>query len=143
MAISGRTVAVLAGITLAGATSVAARDRVVALAPRSAALFAAIGLPVNLDRLEIGPVKATVQSEGPRHALVVETEITNPRGETRTIPPLRLSVHDERGNILYTWTATASVRTIAAGSRVPVRARLASPPNGSDVAVEFVRTPAV
>jgi hypothetical protein len=140
MASSGRTVTVVATLFVAGLTTALLRDRVVAAAPRAAAIFAALRLPVNLDRLDIGPVKATVQTEGPRRALVVETEITNPHSESRAVPTLRLSVHDEQGNTIYSWTTNASVRTLAGGSRIPVRARLASPPAGADVAVEFVRT---
>ena len=137
MAFSGRMATVLAAILAIGAGSVYDRERVVRLAPRSAAVFAKVGLPVNLDRLDFGIVRATIQSEGPRRALVVETEISNPHGESRVVPPLRLSVRDDQGNLLYTWTTNAGVKMIPGGTRIPVRARLASPPAGSDVAIEF------
>ncbi len=118
------------------------RERVVALAPQSAALFERVGLPVNLDHLEIGPVRAVVVTEGDRRVLQVEAEIVNPRKTSAPVPTLRLAVRNAAGGTVYAWTTSAGTKTITGGGRIPVRARLASPPDGTDVTVAFAAVPA-
>lgn len=116
-----------------------ARETLVRAAPQSAVLFAAVGLPVNLDRLEINHVQATVKVENDLRTLVVESEIANPGGATMPAPPLRYLIRDAKGATLYTWTSSSGAKTIAAGARIPVRARLTAPPTGQDVVVNFMR----
>ncbi len=128
----------LASVVLA-ATAVGARDRVVAAVPHTAALYAAAGLSVNLDRLRIGPATATMRIENDLRTLVVESEITNPQSVPLSAPLLRLSIRDRSGATVYTWTASPGAKTVAAGARLPIRARLTAPPAGEDVVVEFVR----
>ena len=113
------------------------RERVVALVPQSAALFERVGLPVNLDHLEIGPVHAVVVQEGEKRVLQVEAEIVNPRKTAAPVPLLRLAVRNAAGGTVYVWTTTAGAKTITGGGRIPVRARLASPPDGADVTMAF------
>lgn len=125
-------------LSVSGVSAAMAREKVVAFAPQSAALFERVGLPVNLDRLEIGPVEAVVLTEGGKRVLQVEAEIVNPRKVAAPVPTLRLAVRDSKGAALYTWTASAGAKTIAGGGRIPVRARLASPPEGADVTMGFV-----
>lgn len=120
-------------------TAVVARERVVANVPHAAAVFSAMGLPVNLDRLEIGSVGATVRHENDLRTLLVESEVANPHAAAAAVPLLRFSIRDAKGMTLYTWTASAGVKTLAAGGRVPIRARLTAPPAGADVVVEFAR----
>ena len=142
MAFSRRSAALVAAAVLVPMIALAMRERVVSAMPRSNALYAAIGLPVNLDRLVIGPVQATLRVENDLRTLLVESEIANPRSATHTLPPLRLSIRDASGATLYTWTTTPPVKSVPAGGRVPVRARLTAPPSGQEVVIEFARSPA-
>ena len=121
-------------------TAVITRESLVANVPQTAVVFAAMGLPVNLDRLEIGPVQATLRHENDLRTLVVDGEIANPRGTSIAIPLLRYSIRDGSGTTLYAWTGAAGVKTLPPGGRIPIRARLTAPPAGQDVVVEFVRT---
>ena len=91
MPFSRRSGALVATAVFLCATAVTMRARVVAAAPSSAALFAAIGMPVNLDRLVIGPVQATLRIENDVRTLLVESEITNPHASAHPLPPLRNS----------------------------------------------------
>lgn len=142
MAFSRRSAALVAMAALTPMIALAARERVVSFMPQSNALYAAIGMPVNLDRLVIGPVQATLKIENDLRTLLVESEIANPRGAAHTLPPLRLSIRDSGGATLYTWTTTPPAKSVPPGGRVPVRARLTAPPPGQDVVIEFVRSPA-
>ena len=142
MAFSRGFGALLAAAALFAGTAVVARERVVSAMPQSATLFAALGLPVNLDRLEIGPVKATLRLENDLRTLLVESEISNPRRTAHNLPQLRVSIRDASGATLYSWTTSAGAKSIAPGGRMPVRARLTAPPSGQDVVVEFAHSPA-
>lgn len=142
MAFSRRSAALVAMAVLMPMTALVARERVVSAVPQSNALYAAIGMPVNLDRLVIGPVQATLRVENDLRTLLVESEIANPRTAPYALPPLRLSIRDSGGATLYTWTTTPPAKSVPPGGRVPVRARLTAPPPGQDVVIEFVRSPA-
>ena len=130
---------VLLASIVAAATAVAARETIVSTVPQTAALYTAVGLSVHLDRLRIGPVTATMRIENDLRTLVVESDIVNPQGTSLTPPLLRLSIRDRQGATVYTWTTSPGAKTIAAGARLPVRARLTAPPAGEDVIVEFVK----
>ena len=142
MAFSRRSAALVAMAVLLPMIALVARERVVSAMPQSNALYAAIGMPVNLDRLVIGPVQATLKIENDLRTLLVESEIANPRGTAHPLPPLRVSIRDSGGATLYTWTTTPPAKSVPPGGRVPVRARLTAPPQGQDVVIEFVRSPA-
>lgn len=142
MAFSRRSAALVMAAVLLPMIAVATRERIVSAMPRTNALYAAIGLPVNLDRLVIGPVQATLRFENDLRTLQVESEIANPRGSAHPLPPLRVSIRDASGATLYSWTTTPPVKSVPAGGRVPIRARLTAPPAGAEVVVEFARSPA-
>lgn len=142
MALSRRSTALLSAGLLISGTTLAARERVVTAVPQSAAAFSAIGLPVNLDHLVIGPVQATLRLDNDIRTLLVESNIANTRGQAYSLPPLRVSVRDASGATLYTWTTTPPLKTVPPRGHVPVRARLTAPPQGGqDVVVEFAHPP--
>ena len=57
----------LVGLVIIGTTAIAARATVVSVAPATAALYAGVGLPVNLRGLSITKLHVAVaqQTEGP------------------------------------------------------------------------------
>ena len=54
---------------------------------------AAIGLPVNLTGLELREVRSHIEMDGARKVLAVEGEIANTRRESRSVPPVALTVN--------------------------------------------------
>jgi hypothetical protein len=130
---------VLVGLVIMATTAIAARARIVSVAPATAALYSGVGLPVNLRGLSIAKLHVTVaqQTEGPGE-LLITGEIENLRDAKTSVPDLRVALRGEDGREIYVWTAKGSKISLNARERVPFRARLAAPPAGvRDVLVKF------
>ena len=135
----GLTIA-LGAMAVAAMTVAGARSTIVRLAPRTAILFAASGIPVNLTGLNLERVTAKIVVDGDRRVLVVEGELANNGARDEVARPLAVSVRGDGDEALYTWVTRAPQQTIGAGERAAFMARLASPPaKGTSVAVEFDR----
>lgn len=138
LAAAGLALATLGG----GMAAVACKARLVAAFPPSQAVFAAIGLPVNLDGLGLGEIRSTVVAGDGPATLTLEGHITNLRPEVTAVPPLRIAVRDKSRRELYYWTAPAPKAQLAAGETVLFRSRLSAPPgDGQDLAVSFAESP--
>jgi hypothetical protein len=130
---------VLVGLMIVATTAIAARAAIVSIAPATAAVFAGVGMPVNLRGLTIADVHATVthESEG-QGELVVTGEIANLRDRETPVPSLRLALRGQDGRELYAWIAREPATRLGARDRVAFRARLAAPPAGvREVLVKF------
>ena len=130
---------VLVGLVIAGTTAIVARAAIVSTAPATAAVYAGVGLRVNLRGLMIADVRATVTqpSEG-QGELLITGEIANLRDSETRAPNLRLALRGEDGRALYIWTTRPPKTSLGARERVPFRARLAAPPAGvREVLVKF------
>ena len=127
--------------TVIGATAlIGLRERIVRIAPRAAAPYAAMGLPVNLDGLAFAGVRSRVEMEGTRKALVIEGEIVNLRRDANLVPPLALSVRGADGRDRYAWTTRAPKARLEPGESIAFQSHLAAPPEeGAEVLVHFVR----
>jgi len=127
-----------AGLLATSMGAIAARRAIVAAAPATAGVYAAIGLPVNLRGLSIEGVHARLEQSGGGTTLVVEGAIANLRSSETVAPPLRIILRSADSRELYVWTARASKDRLAARERAPFAARLASPPEGArDAVVKF------
>ena len=114
------------------------RASVVAAVPETGALYAALGLPVNLRGLELREVRSMVFRENGVELLIVQGDIANVAGRKRIVPPLKFIVRDARGSEIYAWAASADVAALEAGAKATFRRRLASPPGeAADVIVRF------
>jgi len=130
----GVAVAILMGVS----ALIALREKIVDVAPPAAKVFAAIGLPVNLAGLELRDLHSRIEMDGARKVLAVEGEIANMRRESRSVPPVALTVRGEDGQAKYAWTTRAAKSRLEPGETIAFRARLAAPPeNGADVLVRF------
>jgi hypothetical protein len=118
------------------------RIQVVRLAPATAPVYAALGLPVNLRQMDFENVASRLQDEDGRQILVVEGEIRNLADTARSAPRMRLAVLDAAGTEIYSWTAAAQKSRLNAGEKATFRARLAAPPpQGREVKVRFAVGP--
>jgi len=104
------------------------RTEVVRVLPQTAALYAAVGLPVNLRGLEFADVQTTSNLQDGTGLLVVEGSIVNSTSRRINVARLLFSVRDQRGLEIYNWTAAAPKPTLDPGERLPFRSRLAAPP---------------
>ena len=114
------------------------RAQVVRMFPATAALYAGIGLPVNLRGLEFRTVRSELVGSGGDAVLVVEGEIANISGRDAPVPPIEIGVRGAEGQMLYTWTNDPPRETLATSDTAQFRARLAAPPaEGRQVLVRF------
>lgn len=116
---------VLVGLVIMGATAIAARAVIVSIAPTTAALYAGVGLPVNLGGLSIVKVRVTVaqQTEGPGE-LLITGEIENLRDAKTSVPDLRLALRGEDGREIYVWTYMDPARLQRVWQRLVPRSQL-------------------
>ncbi|WP_051988087.1 zinc-ribbon domain-containing protein [Bosea sp. UNC402CLCol] len=133
-------VAALAGVTLLVGLAWQ-RNLVVQAAPQLAGLFERIGLPVNVRGLSLTAVESGLIDDGQSRFLVVEGDVTNiAKGRTK-VPPIQVSVKDEAGQTLYSWTTEPPRGVLEPAELMRFRARLASPPEkGRSVQVRFTST---
>jgi hypothetical protein len=116
------------------------RGPLVRTAPESAALFAAIALPVNVLGLALTDVSSSLAQEDGRPVLVVEGAVANASARPTPVPPLDLRVENASGDMLYNWSAKPPKPELAPGETSRFRFRLASPPpEGKRVLVTFGR----
>jgi predicted Zn finger-like uncharacterized protein len=136
-ALSSLPVAILALVAL-NAALIHWRANVVKIAPQTASLYAAIGLPVNLRGLSFADVTTTIESHDGVQVLVVEGKIASTSQRAVEVPRLRFSVRNRGGQEVYAWTALPGRNGLAPGETLTFRSRLASPPpDAREVLVRF------
>lgn len=136
-ALAGASLALL--VCLALAAAVWGRGAVVRVAPATAALYAGIGLPVNLRGLEFRGVRSEVVGAGIDAVLVVEGEIANISGRDAAVPPIEIGLQAAEGQMLYRWSNEPPAQSLKEGDALSFRARLAAPPSEArQVLVRFV-----
>lgn len=114
------------------------RESVVRVAPSSAKVFAALGMPVNLVHLEFGEVRTSLVREPEGRFLVVEAVIRNPTPALLLVPRIETTLRGPDQRSVYVWTSDPPRSTLRPGEALHFRTRLATPPEeGRDVAVRF------
>jgi predicted Zn finger-like uncharacterized protein len=114
------------------------RSDIVRLAPQTASVYAAIGMPVNLRGLAFENIKTSKEMQDGIAVLVVEGSIVNVTGKAVEVPRLRLAVRNDSKNEIYSWTTSPARSILGPAEEVSFRSRLASPPaDGRDVLVRF------
>jgi Protein of unknown function (DUF3426) len=127
----------LAVILLLGA--LAKPGMVVRLLPRSAEVYASIGVPVNSRGFAFEHVAARFEEADGGRFLTVEGTLRNVAREARDAPRLHLTLADGAGTPVYSWTASSGIKALAPGVAAPFRARLAAPPpEAQGVTVDLV-----
>ncbi len=135
--ISRPAVAACLGLLLLGGLAWQ-RNLAVRVAPQLAGVFERIGLPVNVRGLSLTSVESGLIDDGQGRFLVVEGDVTNIARSRTVVPLIQVSVRDEAGQTLYTWTTEPPRGMLEPAELVRFRARLASPPeNGRSVQVRF------
>jgi hypothetical protein len=128
----------ICALTLILVCLIAARQQVVRLLPQTAALYAAIKLPVNLRGLAFENIKTSRELQDGVPMLVVEGDIVGTTARHTEVPRLRFAVVDAAGKEIYAWTTRPSRTLLPPGEALPFRSRLASPPaEANGVSVRF------
>lgn len=125
VAVWGATGAALAA---SAAGMVVFRQDVAELWPRSASAFAALGLDVNVYGLEFYNLGVQRSFEGDTPVLMVSGEVRNIGRDSKTIPPVRVSLRDAQSHEIFQLVNTVVDHPLAPGAAVPFQIRVDNPP---------------
>lgn len=131
------SVGLLVGVGLAAVLAVGLgavlvlRQQVVSVAPGTAPLFAAIGLPVNTLGLVIEGVKSQALLQGGRPVLSVTGAIRSIRKDAADAPPIRISLLDKAGKPVAGVLAQPLNGRLPPGATRYFAVSLADPPVGA------------
>ena len=130
------------GLTLLAALPLLclARVSVVRTVPQTAALFARIGLPVNLRGLEIRDLVAfsNPAEDGRPAELVVEGDLVGVARSDVPIAPLSAEIRDAGGRVIRTFPVNAPRSVLGNAETARFRGTLPSPPaTGRSVVLHF------
>jgi predicted Zn finger-like uncharacterized protein len=105
------------------------RTALVASWPPIALLYDKVGLhvPVDGEGLELRNVYAQQRQEGTITVLVVAGEIRNPSDQLMSLPALRGSILDERGDELQTWLFTPDSQILPPGETITFTSEFPAP----------------
>jgi hypothetical protein len=116
----------------------AGRASIVRHAPQTAALYRAVGLPVNLRGLDFKDVRITGENEDGVPVLVVQGAIVNSVNRPVEVPRMRFALLNPSGVETYAWSALPTRTVLGEGETLAFRSRLASPPQDiRDVQIRF------
>lgn len=122
----GWLVAVL--IVLILASAVIGRNEIVAGFPASATIYQKLGLPITQQLgLEFKGVTSKRLEEGGVAVLVVEGDIVNASGQSRAVPPIRVTLLDGSGRRLQAELFKAKDAELEAGAKTSFSGRLVNP----------------
>lgn len=122
----------VAAILIVGWSAMRYRQEIATLWPRSASLYASVGLPVNARGLAFNNVAYRRDKEDGEPVLAVTGSLVNVSGRELAVPPVTLILTDDSKRELYRWTFTPSVPTLGVGRSVKFSTRVSSPPSGAD-----------
>jgi len=114
------------------------RTAIVRAVPQANAVYALIGLEVNLRGLAFRDVRVERQPAGARAIYRIEGVIENVTRQTVLIPPLRLALRDMTGQELYIWNDVVGATMLGPNAVLPFETTLeAGPVEATDISVRF------
>jgi predicted Zn finger-like uncharacterized protein len=112
----------------AAGAAVVLRNQVVEAFPRTASIYRTVGLDVNRFGVELVNVAAKRSFDGTTPVLTVTGSAVNKGKTRRTSPQVRVSLRDEKGKEIHSWSDGLGVPFIGAGETVPFTSRIVAPP---------------
>lgn len=104
------------------------RTEVVRLIPDLAGVYSAIGMGVNVVGLEFRDVETLRALKNGADVMVVSARIQNVTGRQVKVPAVLVSILDEAGVSLYSWSVTPLVQVIGPGEIMEFETQLNSAP---------------
>jgi len=128
-----RTLRVIGALLLVGvlATAYFGRVQVVERFPDMAGLYSALGLGVNVVGLDFSNVTSMRTQRDGKEVLVVSAQIVGLQRNPVSVPPVVVTLIDEKGEGIYEWSTTPSVRDLMGGERSSFDTQLTQPPKAA------------
>jgi predicted Zn finger-like uncharacterized protein len=134
----GWTLLTLFLVALAGGL-VVAREKIIALAPGTAAYYERLGLQEmigdGLDLRDVTSVRRTVDGE---RKLIVQGVVVNVSDRSRSVPRLQASLIDASGVELAIWTFAADSSELPPGGVTTFETTAIDPPSEGNLSLVFV-----
>jgi predicted Zn finger-like uncharacterized protein len=132
-----RQAAVIAACLAVTMGLIGKRNEIVRILPGTGALYAAIGLPVNIRSLEFGPVTAA-RAEAGGSVIEVSGTIHNIAHQRVRVPRLTFEIRNAAGTVLASWSENAPKHSLASEETLAFTTKTGSLPEGyKDIAVHF------
>lgn len=107
------------------------RTDVVRMFPDLAGIYAAIGMKVNVVGLEFRDVETLRALKNGSDVMVVSGRIQNITGRRVNVPAVVVSILDEAGSSLYSWSVTPAAQSIGPREIVEFETQLNAAPQGA------------
>jgi predicted Zn finger-like uncharacterized protein len=104
------------------------RQQIVSAWPKSASLFAKLGMGVNARGLEFIDVHHASQVEDGQPVLLITGQLKNVSNRIQKVPPIRVVLSDKSQHPVFAWEFVPSKHLLAPGSVVAFHTRLSNPP---------------
>jgi predicted Zn finger-like uncharacterized protein len=117
---------------------IAWRVAIVRAVPLTAAFYGAIGIPVNALGIEIHQKDWQIAQQNGLPVLTINGTITNTSGRGVAVPPLELTLRDEKQRELYHWKVVLNAKHLSPGETQSFQIVQKSPPlEAHDVEIRF------
>ncbi len=107
------------------------RTEIVRELPDLAGLYAAVGLPVNVEGLEFADLRTLDALRDGRPVLSVTARIVSVADHPVNLPAVIVTLIDDSGAPIYQWRASPPVRVLAPGGATLIETQLSDPPSGA------------
>ena len=124
-------IALIGAILIIGWATMTYRNQIATSWPKSASLFARVGLAVNRRGLDFTDVEHKSQMEDGQPVLVITGKLVNGAAHPVTVPRLRVTLSDDAKHTIYGWSFAAAAPVAAPGQSVAFRTRLSNPPSAA------------
>jgi len=106
--------------------------------PQAATLYGWFGVEVNIAGMEFRDFAYELENEDGLSVLTVQGTVANVTDQDLPIPRVRVSLFDDTGGELYSWTVVLDQSRLEAGASTGFTTRLSSPPPGmQNVEIRF------
>lgn len=117
--------AMILGFLAVDLALIAFRDRIIAVLPQTAPIYAAIGLPAGPV---IEDVTTVITRRGGMPTLTIQGKITSRAPQPVDLPRLNFAILNHRGNEIVTWSTLPNRDQLAAGATMEFSSHYAVPP---------------